>query len=171
MKPALPDNLLLVGKVGAAYGIKGWLHIHSFTDPIDNLFTYSPWFIQSGNTWREVLFDDAKVHNQGTVAHIKGCNDRTTAQRFTGAHIAVARDNLPEQDGHQFYFRDLEGLKVRNQQGIEFGTVDHLFETGANDVMVVKGDKRRLIPFLSGQTIIDVDIPNACITVDWDAKF
>lgn len=171
MKPAQNNDLLLVGKLGAAYGIKGWLHIHSFTDPIDNLFEYSPWFIKRNNAWVEIEFDDAKVHNQGTVAHIKGCDDRTSAQRLTGAEIAVPRDILPQSDNDAFYFKDLEGLTVITKQGVNLGNVDHLFETGANDVMVVKGDKRRLIPFLMQQTVLDVNLTSKQITVDWDPEF
>ena len=106
------------------------------------------------------------------VIKLEGCNDRNQAEALVGAKIAVYRNQLPQLEGPgHFYWADLKGLQVVNTAGVELGVVDYLLETGANDVLVVKGDQERLIPYLWKQVVQDVDLSAKRILVDWDADF
>ena len=83
----------------------------------------------------------------------------------------MRRDALPKPAPGELYWSDLEGLRVRTVEGRELGTVSHLFETGANDVIVVKGDRERLIPFLRDSVVREVDLAAGTMIVDWDPDF
>ena len=110
-------------------------------------------------------------HGKGVVARLVGCDDRDQAQSLMGYEIGVYRDQLPETEPGEYYWNDLKGLKVVTLQGESLGIVDHLIETGANDVLVVKGERERLIPFVQDQVVTKVDLDNGEIQVDWDKDF
>lgn len=177
------DSYVLVGKIGAAHGIKGWVKITSHTSSPVDIFSYSPWYLRpSGaanredqdNTWQEASFSDQKQQDKYLVARVNNSQNRSSAQKLTNFEIAVKRDQLPEISGDEHYWSDLENLTVKTVTGIVLGKVDHLFETGANDVMVVidkENNKRRLLPFTREQVVKNINIENKVITVDWDPEF
>jgi 16S rRNA processing protein RimM len=105
------------------------------------------------------------------IAHLAGCENRDQAQALMGCEIAIRRDQLPDAAPGEYYWRDLQGLTVVTIEGELLGTVDHLIETGANDVLVVKGDRERLIPFVLNQVIVNVDLDKQELRVDWDKDF
>ena len=84
-----------------------------------------------------------------------------------GADVAVHRRQLPAAEAGRYYWVDLIGLSVVNREGIALGTVIALMETGANDVLVVQGERERLIPFVLGRVVLDVDLEAGVIEVDW----
>lgn len=168
------SQFVIVGKISSAYGIKGWVNIYSYTDPVTNILDYQPWYLsarQRGQEWRPVKIVNGRAHGKNVVAQIEGCNDRNQAELYRGLEIAIHRDQLPEPEENEHYWVDLVGLKVVNLQGQELGIVDSLMETGANDVLVVKGNKEHLIPYVQDEFIKQVDLENRCITVDWDPDF
>jgi 16S rRNA processing protein RimM len=164
------DRWVVLGKISGIYGIKGWVKVFSETDPPGNILGYAPWRLQQGASLREVAVAEGRVHGKGVVARLEGCSDRDQAALLVGAEISIPRHCLPAAADGEYYWTDLEGLAVRNQQGIEFGRVDHLFETGANDVLVVRGERERMLPFID-QVIRQIDLEQGIITVDWDADF
>lgn len=169
-------NTIVVGKIGAPYGVRGWVKIHSFTEPLDNLFTYPLLIAAPKDTWRAIKIDEYKMHGDGYVAKLSGIDDRDQAALITNLHLAMNREDLPELDTDQYYFNDLLGLQVYNQANIELGQVVDFFATGANDVMVVQGTvgngkKEYLIPFVLDMYITSIDLPNKKMQVDWDAEF
>lgn len=165
-------NPIIVGKVGAPYGVKGWSHLISFTDPIENILTYRPWWVNMQNQWQLLEKIDVQQDKTGRLfLHLPECVDRTAAARYTNALIAVERQQLPKTAPHEYYWADLEGLTVLNQQSVVLGVVDHLIETGAHDVMVVKGERVTLIPYRFGVTIIEVDLSKRQILVDWNPEY
>ena len=103
------------------------------------------------------------------VIHFNDCQDRDLAKRYVNAELAVPRKDLPDS-GSDFYWNDLEGMKVINTEGVDYGVLDHIFETGANEVLVVKGDRERLIPYLK-HVIQKVDMTAGIIVVDWDPEY
>lgn len=161
---------MVVGEFVGAYGVRGWSHIRSFTQPLENLLGYLPWRIGAEGHWSEVEVTEGRRHGRGLIAKIEGVDDRESAAGLRGSLIAVRREQLPDRKG-EFYWADLEGLEVRTREGESLGRIDHLMETGANDVMVVKGDRERLIPFVQGQYVVDIDLEAGQIVVDWDADF
>jgi 16S rRNA processing protein RimM len=169
------QDFIVVGKISAAYGVKGWVKVISFTDPEDNLLQYRPWYLKQDGQWKAVAVSEGRVHGKGLAAHIETVNDRDSAERLKGCEIAIQREQLAPAPAGEYYWIDLIGLHVINQQGIELGVVDSLMETGANDVLVVKGesrgDKERLIPFVMHEFIKSVDLEKQTIHVDWDVDF
>lgn len=172
------ENLIIVGKLGSSYGIRGWLRVFSFTEDPDSLFDYKPWYILRAGKWQEVEVESFKPHNQDTIVKLKGIDDRDEANLLTNYEIYVNAQDLPDLDEGDFYWKDLIGCKVVTINGYDLGQVIDLMETGSNDVLVVKanlkdafGAKERLIPFVEEQFIKYVDLSAKQITVDWDPAF
>jgi len=166
------DRYIVLGRVSGIYGVKGWLKIYSETDPVQNIARYKPWFIEKDNQWFEVTPLQGRKHGKGVIAQLEGCDDRDEAAKFKGCKIAIKREQLPQTAGKdEYYWTDLEGLKVENLDGVELGIVSHLFETGSNDVIVIKGDRERLIPYIKDQVVHEIDLDNGLMTVDWDPEF
>ena len=133
---------------------------------------YSPWYLQKGNETKAVKLVDGRRQGKLVVAALDGVDDRDKAASLGGWKIRISREQLPAAEAGEYYWADLVGLIVENQDGIVLGRVDHLLETGANDVLVVKGDgQERLIPFLQGQTVLQIDLDSGRMLVDWDSDF
>jgi 16S rRNA processing protein RimM len=172
------EQQITLGKMGAVYGIKGWLKIHSFTDEPDAILDYFPWSLKLGNKIQTVEITDWRKHNKGLIVKVAGIDDRDEAQALVGSEILTSEAALPELPQGDFYWRDLIGLSVVTNKGYDLGVVTDMMETGANDVLVVKANlndgfskKERLIPYLFEQVIESVSIENKQICVDWDPGF
>ena len=165
-----PDRLVALGRVSGLHGVQGWVKIHSDTRPRENILDYSPWYLLRHGVWEPWEVVRGRPQGKTLVAQLRGCTDREQARRLMGATIAVRRWQLGESE-EGYYWTDLEGLEVVNLQGVALGRVDHLMETGANDVLVVKGERERLIPWLPGEVVHDVDLVGGRIRVDWDPDF
>lgn len=178
MSSAEVNDLVVVGSLGAVYGIKGWLRINTYTDEAADIFKYSPWHIGRDGAWQPVKVGQWRWHNKGLVAKLAHIDDRDEAALLTGMNIAVYSSELPVLTEDEFYWRDLIGLRVINQDGYDMGQVEHLFATPANDVLVVTankndafGKRERLIPFIQSRHIIEIEQETGKITVDWPADF
>ncbi|TWX68873.1 ribosome maturation factor RimM [Colwellia demingiae] len=172
------EKKIILGKVGAVYGIKGWLKIHSFTDETEAILDYFPWSLKLGNNTQTVEITDWRKHNKILIVKVAGIDDRDEAQALVGSEILTNEAALPELSQDDFYWRDLIGMSVVTNKGYDLGVVTDMMETGANDVLVVKANlkdgfskKERLIPYLFEQVIESVSIENKQICVDWDPGF
>ena len=165
------DELLELGKISGVFGVKGWIKVHSYTDPREGIVEYRRWQIRQKGVWREVELEAGQGQGKTVIAKLKGIDDRDQAMLLMGAAIAIHPEQLADLPDDEYYWHDLEGLRVINEQDVELGTVSHMMETGANDVMVVEGDRERLIPFTQGHAVIRVDLAAGVIRVDWDADF
>jgi 16S rRNA processing protein RimM len=188
------SDKVILGRITGVYGVQGWLKVFSYTDPMESIIDYSPWFIRAENRkrspWTEVKLEAGKRHAKTVVVKLANCNDRDLAMTYIGSEIAIEQQQLEELQGeNEYYWRDLFGLRVINLQGIELGTVKTLMETGVNDVLVVVSEKEvsenkgtetedakadykeRLIPWTMDNAIIAVDLKQGVITVDWDPDF
>ncbi|HUW50053.1 MAG TPA: ribosome maturation factor RimM [Sulfuricella sp.] len=159
-----------MGRIAAPFGIRGWVKIQSFTEEFDGLLDYPVWHLGRGEQWRKVAVLESEVHSKGLVVRLEGCNDRDAAAALKGLEIAVPREALPETGEDEYYWSDLIGLEVVNVQGEVLGKVSELLETGANDVLVVKGEREHLLPFIA-QVILKVDLKAGRINVDWGADY
>lgn len=164
------DSLVVMGRIVAPYGVKGWVKVVPDTELIDGLLDYKTWQLGKGTDWRAIKLKSGKVHNDVLVVKLEGINDRDAAFACKGQQVAVPRDALPVLDETEYYWSDLIGLAVKNQQGVDFGKIADVFETGANDVIVVKGEVDRLVPFTE-QTVVEVNLEKQTMLVDWDADF
>jgi 16S rRNA processing protein RimM len=124
-----------------------------------------------GGEWQEKALAVGSRHGKGVIARLADCENRDQARALMGCEIGIRRDQLPATAPGEYYWRDLQGLKVVTIEGEWLGMVDHLIETGANDVLVVKGERERLIPFVLDQVIVNVDLDKREIQVDWDKSF
>ena len=127
--------------------------------------------MKQGGDWQPRQVAEGKRHGKGVVARLEDCVDRDQALQLMGSEIGIRRDQLPDTAPGEYYWGDLQGLEVLTEDGASLGTVDHLMETGANDVLVVKGDRERLIPFVLQQVVTRVDLDAGTIQVDWDKDF
>jgi 16S rRNA processing protein RimM len=169
------ERLVVMGRVVAPYGVNGWIKIQPFTQESRGLLDYSLWQVGREGAWQPRSVESAKVHGAAVVAKLAGITDRDQAAVLQGMRVAISRDAFPDAATGEFYWADLVGLKVVNSAGVELGTVSRVFETGANDVLVVEdkmsGDEReRLLPFI--ETVVrQVDVAGGSITVDWEADY
>ncbi len=159
-----------MGRVAAPYAVKGWIKIQAFTEYLDSLLDYPTWWLGKQGQWRQFTVLEAKVHSQSLIAHLEGLDDRDAAEAITSSEIAVARDELPPTDENEFYWSDLIGFQVVNLAGETLGRLEGFLETGAHDVMQVKGAKDYLIPFTA--PIVDrVEREAARVVVDWGLDY
>jgi 16S rRNA processing protein RimM len=165
---------VVLGRIVGVYGVRGWIRIRSETEPPEGILGYSPWLVGDPAVEREVI--EGRRHGKGIVAHLAGCDDRDRALSLMDQEIAVTRDRLPPPTDDEFYWTDLEGMEVwtlaeAGATPVRLGVVDHLFSTGVNDVLVVTGDRERLLPFTWDEVIRSVDFEVGRIEVDWDPDF
>jgi len=160
-----------MGRIAAPYGVMGWVRVSAFTAEPENLLTYTPWYLKMAGQWQPVEVLAGKEHGKGLVVQLAGCQDRDAAAALSGTDIGVYRSQLPAPEKDEYYWSDLVGLQVFTLEGGLLGIVDHLLETGANDVLVIRGEREHLVPFVSGQVINSVDLDAGAIVVDWDPDF
>lgn len=166
------DDYIVVGRIAGLYGVRGWVKVFSHTQPRENILTYSTWYLKKQGEWVANDLEAGRAHGKGVVAKLKGCDDRDAAAALMGNTIAIHREHLPQAAPGEYYWADLIGLEVVTVDGVSLGVVDHLLETGANDVLVVtQAGVERLIPFVQGQFVRSVDLAARLITVDWDPDF
>lgn len=170
------DELIVLGKIVSVHGLQGAVKIYSFTDPIDNILSYKTWILRREAESITVKLTSGRLQGKILVAQLDGLTDREVARTYAGFEICVARKELPVLETDEYYWHQLQGLKVINQQNQCLGLVDHLLETGANDVLVVRAcadsiDKQeRLLPYID-QCVLSIDLAKGELYVDWDAEF
>ena len=160
-----------VGRVSGAFGVRGWLKVRSDCEPVEQLLRYSPWQMNTAAGWHSHVLVDGKAHGAGLVAKLADIDDRDQARELAGADIAVDRSQLPVLAEDEYYWHDLIGLGVVTRDGNALGRVSGLMQTGTNDVLVVSGERERLIPFIRDQVVLAVDAEARRIEVDWDPDF
>jgi 16S rRNA processing protein RimM len=159
---------VILGRISGLFGVRGWVKVYSYTEPREAVLNYDRWLLSGNNGWQEATVAEGQRHGKTVIVRINGYDDRDQAAGLIGTEIGVPRDELPETDSDHYYWSDLEGLSVVHRDGTELGKVDHLLETGANDVMVVKGETERLVPFVMDKVVLGVDLAKGEIRVDWE---
>lgn len=142
--------------------------MYSYTEPREAILDYRGYFLSRGDSWRQVSVAEGKKHGKGVILRLDGVDDRDQAAALIDCDLAVARDVLPAADDGVYYWTDLEGLRVEHRDGTDLGRVAYLLETGANDVLVTDSKPERLIPFLLNEVVLDVDLANGVIRVNWE---
>lgn len=159
---------VVLGRVTGLFGVRGWIKVWSYTEPREALLEYGPWLIERDGYWRAAQLAEGQRHGKAVIARLTGIDDRDAAAALLDCDIGVPPASLPAAEEGTWYWRDLEGLTVRHKDGRELGKVESVLETGANDVLVVRGDGERLVPFVTGQVILEVDLGEGVIDVDWE---
>ena len=159
-----------MGRIAAPFGVKGWVRIQPNTAAPGNLLAYKSWWVGREGDWRETAVAEARVQDRAVVARLEGCDDRDAAAALRGKLVAVPREALPRTQSGEYYWADLIGLKVANTAGQDLGQVTGMLQTGANDVLVVAGERERLIPFIA-EVIREVDPAAGIVRVEWGADY
>jgi 16S rRNA processing protein RimM len=167
------DRPILLGRICGLYGIRGWVKVFSHTEPREGILDYRPWLLSTRDGgWERWEVAEGRRHGPTVVARLEGVEDRTTAEAFVGREIAVPAEALPPTAPGEYYWAELIGLEVRNGAGVALGRVTGLMETGAHDVLVVRGaDRERLIPFVEEAVVRVVDLKGGRIVVDWEPDY
>ena len=162
---------VILGRVSGVFGVKGWLKVQSYTEPRDNIVGFGAWTLRMNGVDRAFEVEDGHSHAGSVVAKLHGIDDRDRARDLVGADVVVVREQLPAIATGELYWTDLEGLEVQTTTGIVLGKVDHLLATGGNDVLVLDSTPERLIPFVAGAVVKEVDLERGLIVVDWSPDF
>jgi 16S rRNA processing protein RimM len=171
MKSANNTPYIIIGKFGSTYGVQGWIKIHTYTEFGPTILDYKPWYIdRKKDSWTPINIESGRLHNNGIIVKLNGINTPEEARLFTGLNIAIPRSQLPQLQENEYYWSDLIGLSVINQNGEMLGKVIYLMETGSNDVLVVKGEKEHAIPYLLGKVVTKIDLNKQEIHVDWELQ-
>ena len=165
------DQYITIGTFGKPFGIHGWITVHPASDHTANIVQYQPWAMETKMGWQAIQIAETKIHAEKIVVYLADVNTPEAAQPYNSKKIAILRNQLPKLQEDEYYWSDLEGLAVINQNNIELGHIAYLFRTGSNDVIVVEGNKRRLIPFMQKEIITHIDLKNQCVHVQWDPEF
>ncbi|MCG6117242.1 MAG: ribosome maturation factor RimM [Aquimonas sp.] len=177
MSGALPpaaepnERRVLMGRVVGAFGVRGWLKIESYSNPRGQIFRYRPWLMGREGQLQEIQPLDLREQGRGVVVQLPGCDSPESAELRLGQEIWVRRGSLPPPSPGEYYWVDLEGLQVVTVEGVDLGRISHMVATGANDVMVIRGDRERLVPFTPGHALVSVDLASGQVVVDWDPEF
>lgn len=165
---------IVVGRIGGAHGLRGWLKIMSYTRPKENIFTYSPWLVHVDNTWQEIEIEESQQRGERLLVKMPGIENPEDARVYMNCDIAITREQLPALDEGEYYWHDLIGLEVFNQDEINLGKISEVTETGANDVLVVSRDgenkKSILVPLVMDVYVKQVDLIARTMHVDWQIE-
>ncbi len=164
------EDWVVLGRLGRPHGVKGLITVYSFTEPRENLTNYA-WHVRLKNQWTRLNCLKVEEHTKHLVALIEGYQDREQVAELTNLEIAVKADELPELDAGEYYWHQLIGMTVVNLQGETLGQIIEVMPTGANEVLVVKGDKRYLIPYRYGAVVLEICAKKNQMIVDWDNEF
>ncbi len=159
---------VFLGRIAGLFGIRGWVKVYSYTDPREAVLDYGPWWLRRDGEWRQLPLAEGRRQGRHVLARLEGCTDREQAAEHLGSEIAVAPEALPDPEEGRYYWHDLVGLEVVHRDGTGLGRVAYVLETGANDVLVTEGERERLIPFVPGDVVLDVDLAAGVIRVDWE---
>ena len=162
-------NKILVGKISNPHGIKGWVKVISFTDPIENILSYKKWTISDNQTEKTYCLEDSRIQGNKIVIKLEGVNNRDDADLLKNLQIEINRSDLPKLEENSYYWEDLVDFNVIDIKGMHVGKVDSLFRTGSNDVLVIINEtkERLLVPFIMEEVIKYVDLDKELISIDW----
>ncbi|WP_282273031.1 ribosome maturation factor RimM [Stenotrophomonas sp. PS02298] len=166
------ERRILLGRIAGVFGVRGELKLESWTEPRSAIFKYQPWILRTpAGQESELTGVRGRDSGKTLVATFPDVTDRDVAEAMRGTEIYVARSALPPPSADEYYWVDLEGLDVQTVEGVKLGIASHLFSTGSNDVLVTRGDRERMIPFVMGDFVKSVDFDANLIVVDWDPEF
>lgn len=163
-----PDDPLVMGRIVGVHGLQGGLKLLSYTRPKENLLRYREWWLpESSDRWQQVRVREGKRQGKSLVAQLEGVASREAAEMLLGREICIPRAALPRTRAQEYYWTELIGMEVINQEGQALGRVATLVETGDHDVLVVQGAREVLIPFVRGVYVLRVERKARRIIVDW----
>ncbi|MEW6119984.1 MAG: ribosome maturation factor RimM [Pseudomonadota bacterium] len=164
------NDWVVMGRIAAPFGVRGWIKVQPYSEDPDALMDFESWRIGRGEQQVHYTVEAIQDHGNALVAKLAGIDDRDAAYALRGQEVSVPRSALPAPEENAFYWSDLIGLIAINREGIELGKVDSLMETGAHDILVIRGKQQHLVPFVAA-FIGEVDLAGGTIEVDWGEDY
>lgn len=171
MNQASLEQKVVIGRFGSPFGVKGWIKVHSFTEPEENLLTYTNWYSLERGIWSVIKHDDYAKHGKGWIVHLVGYDSPEAVRFLASTDIAVARSDFPLLAEDEFYISDIVGFTAMNLEGATLGLVTGFVDSGAHELLVIQGEKEHLVPLVKDRFLKTIDKSKRCILVDWDADF
>lgn len=165
------SDWVVIGRFGRPQGLKGFVRVISFTETPNNILDYTPWHVDIRGVWQPIKITDVESHAKFILVQIEDYSQREQVALLTNCNIAVQYHQLPALPKNDYYWRDLIGMQVTNQDGHLLGVVTEMLATGSNDVLIITGDKRYLVPYLPGEFVVKIDAEKRMIHVHWDVDF
>ncbi|AMN46488.1 16S rRNA processing protein RimM [Steroidobacter denitrificans] len=165
-----PERIVVLGSIGAPFGVQGWVKVRSYTEPLENILNYGVWQLGRAGQWQSCRLEDGRITGKGVLAKLARVDTPEAARLHTGADIGVARSELPPPPPGEHYWSDLEGLEALGSDGSRLGRVDHFRATPAGHVVVIKGAREHWIPFTKDR-ILKVELDAGRIVFDWAADW
>ena len=170
------SDYILLGSVSGVHGLKGWLKVFSHTSPRLKITEYSQWFLKKNSeNWEKYKVLKGKQQGKNIIVQLEGVAERNQVEALIGAQIAIREEQLETLSEGEYYWKDLIGISVETKEGENLGKLDWIFNSGSNDVLVVKDGgrekKERMLPFLLNEVVLSIDLGNSLMVVDWDAEF
>jgi len=159
-----------MGRISVPFGLKGWVKVKPFTEQTDGLVQFPEWWISAAKGWDGIKVEETALHGDVLLARFAGVQDRDGAATFKGREVAIPRGQMPAPQEGEYYWSDLVGLEVENTQGQLLGRVERLFESGAHPVLVVAGERERLLPYIEN-VVKGVDLDAGKLLVDWELDY
>ena len=175
----MPDDYILLGEISGVSGLKGWVKVFSHTSPRLQITEYKQWFLKKKGSeeWQAVKVKGGKAQGKNIIASIEGVRYRDQAEALIGSTIAIKSDQLEKLSEGEYYWKDLIGLNVENTEGVKLGEIDWLFNTGSNDVIIIKGRNadgekvEHLVPYIIDEYVVSVSLEDSLMVVNWDPDF
>lgn len=186
---ALPQDSIVVGRVGGSWGVRGALRIEPFNEPEDSvLLTARRWYLSApsadvgvrapGRVERPfplpamVSVTRCRAHGGSLVATVTGIEVKEVADALRGCQVAVSRADFPEPAQGEYYWVDLIGCEVVTPSGVGLGSVEAVDDHGAHPLLRLRDreGRERLIPFVEAH-VPEVDLVGRRIVADWDPDF
>jgi len=164
------DRIVILGKIAGAFGVKGWIKVKSYTEPLDNILGYETWQLGRDGKWMPVKIEDARVTDKGVLAKLEGMNSPEEVRLKVGLELGVWRSEMPSPEPGEFYLSDLEGIEAMSSNGERLGRVDHFRSTPAGTVMVIQGEQEHWVPFVKDR-IVKVELDAGRIVLDWSVDW
>jgi len=161
------DNKVIIGRFGSVHGVKGDIRVFLYTDPPELALECLPWQVEIKGEWQPLIIEKTKWHSDQLLIHIENIDDRDIAKRYTNLNIGINRKQLPELEKGEYYWLELVGLTVIDQNNHELGKIEYFEATGSNDVFVVKGETEYCLPYLD-DVVKEIDLEAGIMKVEWE---
>ena len=157
---------LEIGQIVNTFGIKGQIKVKPFTDDIKRFDNLKEVYVEKNNTKKKYEIEEVKYHKDMVLIKFKSIETVEQAEKLKNSYITISRDSAEELEEDRYYIVDLLGLEVYTDEQILLGILEDIFNTGSNDIYVVKSSdgKQILLPAIK-DVVKNIDIENKKITV------
>ena len=157
---------LEIGQIVNTFGIKGMVKVKPFTDDIRRFDELKTVYVEKNNNQTEYEIEEVKYHKDMVLIKFKGIDKVEQAEMLRNSYLTVSRESVEKLEEGRYYIVDLLGLEVYTDEQILLGTLEDIFNTGSNDIYVVKDKQGKQILLPAIQDVIkQIDIENKKIIV------